>query len=127
VRFDDVTTDWIASSRKAAVEAALRAARLAAAERLLSGPAAGHRLTAVEAVDVLLARDNTDPTYDVLQPYESRWAVLVVRIVLGTDVAGDAVSDARARGTTWATIGEALGGLSPQAVQQRFGKSRGEP
>ena len=124
MRFDDVSDGWLSATHAAASAAALHTARLAAAGELVAGPAAGHPITAEEAVEILLARDITDPRFDILQPYESRWALLVVRGVLGLDVASDAVSDARDRGTTWASIADIMGGVTPQAAQQRFGKKR---
>lgn len=121
--FDDVTDDWLTHTRESATAAALYAARRAAAERLIRGPASGHRLTAEGAVDILMTRDSSDPLYDVLQPYERRWAALVVRALLGISVAeSEAVNDARLRGATWAAIGEVLGGLTAQAAQQRFNR-----
>jgi hypothetical protein len=124
VRFDDVSDDWLLAAQAAASAAALHAARLAAAGALVAGPVAGHPFTAEETVEILLARDIADPRFDIIQPYESRWALLVVRAALGLDVANDAVSDARDRGTTWASIAEIMGGVTPQAAQQRFGKKR---
>lgn len=127
---DDVTGEWLTRARRAAADAALEVARRDAAEQLIAGPViagpgAGQQLTASKAVEILLARDPADPLYGALQPYERRWALLVLQIVIDSVVAHEAVGDARQRDTTWAAIGKALG-VTSQAAQRRYGKKRAD-
>ncbi|WP_227668222.1 hypothetical protein, partial [Klebsiella quasipneumoniae] len=61
---------------------------------------------AQRAVDLLMRRDDQDPLWDTLEPYEQRWALLVIRAVDDVpNLAMTATDDARQRGTTWASIG----------------------
>lgn len=125
VKFDDVDAAWTAEVAADVAEAALRTARLAAAERLVQGPITGRDITAQRAVDLLMRRDDQDPLWDTLEPYEQRWALLVIRAVDDVpNLAMTATDDARQRGTTWASIGQALGGITPQAAQRRLGRAR---
>lgn len=54
-------------------------------------------------------RDKADLDFELLAPYEKRWAALVIRL-LDPAVRPDlAVQDAVKRGVTWAEIADALG------------------
>jgi hypothetical protein len=123
---EDVNDDWLARARRESAGAALTVARRQAAEQLvagpvIAGPGVGQQLTADRAIEILVNRDNKDPMYGALKPYERQWALLVLRIVFDSTVTNEAVSDARRRDTTWAAIGQALG-VTPQAAQRRYGK-----
>ena len=116
--FDELTVDELALAASDAANAGLASARLTAAKRLVAGPAAGVGRPAA-VLDLLMARDESDPRWERIGPFEQRWALLVVRIVAPMDPA-PAIADARRRGATWAGIASALGGVSAQAAQQRF-------
>lgn len=104
---------------RAVVEAGLEAARLVAAKRLLAGPAVGLGKAAA-LVELLMARDTTDDRWERLEPFEQRWALLVVRLMdARVKDPSEAVADARRRGATWAAIAAALG-VTTQAVHGRF-------
>jgi len=117
--FDDLSVDELALASGEAAAAGLAAARLAAAVRLARGPASGVGRPA-GLVRLLMARDEAGEHWELLAPFEQRWALLVVRIVAPVMDPAPAVGDARRRGATWAAIGAALGGVTAQAAQQRF-------
>ena len=121
--FDELSGDELAVASADAAAAGLDAARLAAAARLAKGPASGVGRPAA-LVKLLMARDEAGDHWELLAPFEQRWALLVVRIVAPVMDPAPAVADARLRGVTWAAVGAALGGVSAQAAQQRFA-SRG--
>jgi hypothetical protein len=116
--FDDMTDDELAQASRTAAEAGLAAARLVAATRLTDGPGKGiGRPPAV--VKMMMARDQTDARWERLGPYEHQWALLVIRIVAPVMDPVSAVADARRRGSSWATIGTALG-VAAQSAHTRF-------
>ncbi|OHT95585.1 hypothetical protein BKG71_23135 [Mycobacteroides chelonae] len=117
--FDELAGDELLESSLVVVEAGLAAARLAAADRLLAGPAQGLG-TAAALADLLMARDAADPRWERLEPFERRWSLLVLRLMdARVKDPSEAVADARRRGATWASIASALG-VSTQAVHGRF-------
>lgn len=117
--FDELTSDELAAAAADAATAGVEAARLTAAARLAKGPAAGIGRPAA-LVKLLMARDETDPQWERLEPFELRWALLVVRI-LGSVMSDPItpVSDARRRGASWAAVGSALG-VTAQTAHGRF-------
>src|SRR5271166_4990013 len=117
--FDELTSDELALAAADAATAGLASARLTAAKRLVAGPATGVGRPAA-VVDLLMARDESDPRWERIGPFEQRWALLVVRIVAPAMDPAPAIADARRRGATWAAIASVLGGVSAQAAQQRF-------
>jgi hypothetical protein len=117
--FDELSAAELAAATAEAAEAGLAAARLTAAKRLVAGPASGAGRPAA-VVKLLMERDATDPRWERLEPFEQRWSLLVLRIVAAVMDPVGAVADARWRGSTWAAIAVALGGVSAQAAQQRF-------
>lgn len=117
--FDDLAPDELAAASTATADAGLFAARAFAVERLIDGPAAGLGRPAT-LVKLLIDRDEADPRWERLAPFEQRWALLVLRIVAPVMDPVAAVADARLRGATWAAIADALGGVTAQAAQQRF-------
>lgn len=124
VKFDEVDDSWVEKVAAEVAAAALHTARIAAAARLVEGPVAGRPLTPSEVVELLLRRDEQHPLWDTIAPYEQRWALLVIRAVDNvTNLAMASTADARRRGTSWAAIGRALGGITPQAAQRRLGRS----
>ena len=116
--FDELTDDELETASGQAAAAGLYSARLAAAERLVNGPGsgAGKPQTVVEA---LMARDEADPRFERLQPWEERWALLVIKIAAPVMDPVAAIADARRRGLSWAAIGAALG-VSAQSAHTRF-------
>lgn len=117
--FDDLPADELAAASAQTAEAGLAAARLVAAKRLAAGPASGVGRPAA-LVALLMARDQADPRWERLWPYEQAWSLLVLRIAAPVMDPVTAVGDARWRGVTWVGIATALG-TSAQAAQQRFG------
>ena len=117
--FDELTSDELAAATADAATAGLESARLTAAARLAKGPAAGIGRPAV-LVKLLMDRDETDSQWERLDPFELRWALLVVRIV-GSVMADPvvAVADVRRRGGSWAAVGSALG-VTAQTAHGRF-------
>lgn len=97
---------------------ALKTARLAAAKKLVAGPAVGAGRPSAVA-DLLMSRDESDPRWERLEPFERRWALLVVRIAVRVIDPVAAVADARRRGSSWADIASALGVTAP-AAHERF-------
>lgn len=118
--FDELSGDELAAASADASAAGLEAARLTAAGRLAKGPAAGIGRPAA-LVKLLMTRDETDARWERLEPFELRWALLVVRIVAPVMDPAPAVADARRRGATWAAVG-AASGVSAQAAQQRYAR-----
>ncbi|MBS1691188.1 MAG: hypothetical protein JST91_03000 [Actinobacteria bacterium] len=117
--FDDLVGDELMNASRSVVDAGLEAARLVAAKRLLAGPAVGLGKPAA-LVELLMARDTSDDRWERLEPFEQRWALLVVRLMdARVKDPSEAVADARRRGATWATIAAALG-VTAQAVHGRF-------
>ncbi|MEY8019111.1 hypothetical protein [Mycobacterium servetii] len=117
--FDDLTDEEVLASATEAAAAGLDAVRLAAADRLVQGPAAGLGDPAA-VVQLLMTRDVRDPRWERLAPFEQRWAALVVRItaVAGMDPVA-AVADARRRDVSWAALATALG-VTAQSAHRRF-------
>lgn len=66
-----------------------------------------------------MARDDADPRFERLQPWEQRWALLVIKIAAPVMDPVVAIADARRRGLSWAAIGAALG-VSAQSAHTRF-------
>lgn len=116
--FDELTNDELAAAAADAATAGLDAARVTAAARLAKGPAVGIGRPAA-LVKLLMARDETDPQWERLEPFELRWALLVVRIVGSVMDPVVAVGDARRRGASWAAVGSALG-VTAQTAHGRF-------
>lgn len=116
--FDELTGEELSAASADAASAGLEAARLAAAARLAKGPAVGIGRP-VALVKLLMTRDQTGPQWERLEPFELRWALLVVRIVAPVMDPVEAVADARRRGASWAAIGSALGVKAPTA-HERF-------
>lgn len=106
--FDDIAADELAGRRASITAGALDAARLIASDYLArSLPRFG--LSPERITEVLVRRDSADPDFDLLAPFEKRWATLVIRLldpVMRPDLA---VQDAVLRGVTWGEIGNALG------------------
>jgi hypothetical protein len=119
VAFDDLTDGELSEAEVRIAGAALRAARLVAAERLapMLGPAAADPATTVE---ILITRDPDDERFDLLRGFEHRWAVLVVRLLERVTNPAAAIRDARSRGVTVAEIADALG-IAHQTVYARYG------
>ena len=116
--FDELTSDELAAATADAAAAGLDAARLTAAARLAKGPASGIGRPAA-LVKLLMTRDETDPQWERLGPFEQRWSLLVVRIVGSVMDPVSAVGDARRRGASWAAVGAALG-VTAQTAHGRF-------
>lgn len=116
--FDELTSDELAAAAADAAGAGLDAARLTAAARLAKGPVSGAGRPAA-LVKLLMARDETDPKWERLEPFERRWSLLVVRIVGSVMDPVAAVRDARRRGASWASVGAALG-VTVQTAHERF-------
>lgn len=103
--FDDISADELAERRASITAGALNAARSIASEYLAhSQPRFG--LSPERITEVLVRRDSSDPDFDLLAPFEKRWATLVVRLLDPPDLA---VQDAVLRGVSWSEIGNALG------------------
>lgn len=118
VAFDDISTEQLAHASGRVAAAALHAARLAAAERLVAGPASSV-VDAGAAVEILLTRDPEDSRYELLRAFEKAWSVLVIRILAPVADPTEALRDARDRGVTVAAIATALG-ITPQGVYARY-------
>lgn len=117
--FDDLTDDEVQTSAAHAAAAGLDAVRVAAAQRLLDGPAAGLG-DAAHIVQLLMTRDATDTRWERLAPFEQRWATLVVRITAAAAMDPlTAIADARRRDVSWATLAAALG-VTAQSAHRRF-------
>jgi hypothetical protein len=117
--FYDLTSAEFANERDRIAAAALDAARRAATERLIAGPAAGAG-DASAATEVLVSRDTRDSRYELLSAFEKQWALLVLHLVV--EVVTDpspAVRDARDRGATVADIAATLG-ITEQGVYSRY-------
>ncbi|XTP38552.1 hypothetical protein ACORG1_34460 (plasmid) [Mycobacterium sp. TJFP1] len=117
--FDDLSDEALAAASDAVATAALRAARLEAAQRLLAGPGAGAGDDAAGAVEVLIRSDPGDPRYELLHAFEKPWALLVIRILATVCDPAPAIVDARRRGVTVPAIAKTLG-VSHQAVYSRY-------
>ncbi|TXH18589.1 MAG: hypothetical protein E6R06_26420 [Mycobacterium sp.] len=115
----------------AVIEAALNAARLQGARRLLAWFGLDH-LTAEQAVAALMRRDPADPHYRLLGVLERQWVLVVARIAERAARPGPAatdslaVADARDRGVTWAAIAAEFD-ITSQAAHGRYkaGGARG--
>ena len=115
----------------AVTEAALNAARLQGARRLLAWFGLDH-LTAEQAVAALMRRDPADPHYRLLGVLEQQWVLVVARIAERATRPGPAaadslaVADARDRGVTWAAIAAEFD-ITSQAAHGRYkaGGTRG--
>ena len=121
--FDELTGEELSAASADAATAGLESARLTAAARLAKGPVAGIGRPAT-LVKLLMARDQSDPQWERLEPFEQRWALLVVRVVAPVMDPTLAVADARRRGASWAAIGGALGVKAPTA-HERFASRMG--
>lgn len=115
--FDELTGEELTAASADAAAAGLEAARLAAAARLAKGPASGVGRPPM-LVKLLMARDESSEHWELLAPFEQRWALLVVRIVAPVMDPLEAVVDARRRGASWAAVGAALGVKAPTAFQR---------
>lgn len=129
--FDELGDQELAAVREAVGVGALQTARLAAATRLLAGPAASVEGDPPALVELLMRRDTADPRWELVAAFELRWALLVLRLVdtvVTFPIA--AVADARRRGATWPAVADVLG-VSAQAAGSRFravgGGKRGRP
>lgn len=121
VAFDEFDDDALSIARGRIEEAALDAARITAAERLVS-VLGGGSIDPATAVSVLMARDPADDRYDLLKAFEQRWALTVIRLLEPVTSPAAAIRDARSRGVTVAAIAEALG-IAHQTVYARYGKT----
>lgn len=119
VAFDDLSDEALAAASDAVATAALLAARLEAAQRLLAGPGAGAGDDPAGAVEVLIRSDPADPRYELLHAFEKPWALLVIRILATVCDPAPAIEDARRRGVTVPAIAKTLG-VSHQAVYSRY-------
>ncbi|MEX7470520.1 hypothetical protein AB4Z39_12510 [Mycobacterium adipatum] len=117
--FDDLSDEALAAASDAVATAALRAARLEAAQQLLAGPGAGAGDDPAGAVEVLIRSDPGDPRYELLHAFEKPWALLVIRILATVCDPAPAIEDARRRGVTVPAIAKTLG-VSHQAVYSRY-------
>jgi hypothetical protein len=115
--FDDLPTDALVEHQAQISADALANARRIASTYLASGPGLG--LDAERVTDVLIRRDPADPHYERLAPFEERWALLVIRLLLRVIDPALAVADAHIRGASWADIGGALG-VARQTAHNRF-------
>lgn len=118
--FDELTEAEAQEAVQEVAAAGLHAARAIAVKRLLAGPAVGLGKPAA-IIDLLMARDQADPRWERLAPFERQWALLVLRIAAPSLNPLDAVTDARRRGASWANIGAALG-VTTSAAHERFRK-----
>lgn len=116
VPFDELTASDLAACREQVSAAALREARLIAAERLEAGPAAG---TGLDADEILTILSSENPSHELIRAFEARWAVLVVKILAEVADPAPAVEDAYARGVSGPAIGRALG-VSHQTIYSRY-------
>lgn len=118
--FDDVTAAELAKHQATIAAAALDTARAIASDYLARGlPRFG--LSPARITEVLVRRDSADPDFDLLTPFEKRWATLVIRLLHPVAHPDLAVQDAVARGVTWAEIGDALG-VARQTAHRNFAK-----
>lgn len=115
--FDDVAVEELAEHQQNIAAAALRSARVIAANYLASGP--GEGLSPDAILETLIARDGSDPLYERLAPFEKRWALLVIRLLHPITNPRLAVHEALARDATWAEIAAALG-LTKQTAHRHF-------
>ena len=114
--FDELTSDELAAATADAAAAGMNAARLIAAARLAKVGGLGRPAAVVK---LLMDRDETDPKWERLEPFERRWSLLVVRIVAAVMDPTPAIKDARERGASWASVGAALG-VTVQTAHERF-------
>lgn len=120
--FDDIPPDELAAHRRALASGVLDAARAVASDYLSRGlPRLG--LSPDRVSEVLISRDETDPDFDLLAPFEKRWAALVIRLLNSVADPDSAVQDAEARGVTWADIGAALG-ATRQTAHRKFHRKK---
>lgn len=116
--FDDIPPDELAAHRRALASGVLNAARAVASDYLARGlPRLG--LSPDRVTEVLINRDEADADFDLLAPFEKRWAALVVRLLDSVADPDPAVQDAVARGVTWTDIGDALG-VTRQTAHRNF-------
>lgn len=118
VAFDDVPPEELAAYRQSLAGGVLDAARAVASERLARG-LPRLRLSPERITQVLVSRDKANPDFELLAPYEKRWAALVIRLLCSVADPAKAVRDAEARGVTWADIGDALG-VTRQTAHRHF-------
>jgi hypothetical protein len=114
-----LSDEQAAAARADIAEAALDAARLAAARHLLAGLAAGagdaHTVT-----EVLTTRDPTDSRYELLSAIAKPWALLSLQLVAGIlSDPSTAVADARDCGASVTEIASTLGVTEP-AIYKRY-------
>lgn len=115
--FDDVAAEELTEHQRNIAADVLGSARAIAANYLASGP--GEGLSPDRILETLIARDESDPLYERLAPFEKRWALLVIRLLHPIANPRLAVHEALARDATWAEIGAALG-LSRQTAHKHF-------
>jgi hypothetical protein len=123
--FDDLSDTELDDAAADVAAAALKAARLAAAKELVAGPATGAGRPPAVA-DLLMSRNSDDPRWERLEPFEQRWALLVIRIAARVIDPVAAVADARRRGSSWADIASALGVTAPAAHERFASRVRAE-
>lgn len=117
--FYELTADETAVERDRIIGATLTAARLAAAQHLIDGPA-GAAQDAASVAAILSARDRNDPRYERFSYFEKHWALLALSLVAGVLVdPTPAVRDASVRGATVTEIASALG-ITENGVYKRY-------
>lgn len=117
--FDTLTEEELAAERRRICAATIEAAQLAAAGLLVS--ALGADIGSAETVvKVLTNSDHNDHRRELLEAFEKRWSLLVLRLLAGTVARPEAaVLDARQRGATVPEIAAALG-LTTQGIYAKF-------
>lgn len=114
-----LSDEHASAARTEIAEAALNAARLAAAQHLLAGLAAGAG-DARTVTEVLTTRDPMDSRYELLSAIAKPWALLSLQLVAGVvSDPSEAVRDARECGATVAEIAATLGVTEP-AIYKRY-------
>lgn len=115
-----MTPDELVAHKAAVADATLDTARAIASDHLARS-LSPFGFTQTRITKALTQRDSADPDFELLAPYEKRWATLVLRLLDPVAPQHLAVQDALSRGATWAEIGNALG-ISRQAAHRNFHK-----
>jgi hypothetical protein len=121
--FTEPVPESIDNNQLGIADDALTTARRIASTWLSRGPGLG--LSAGQITDALLRRDPDDPNYIRLAPFEKRWALFVLRLLLRVMDPTPAVDDAHVRGASWADIGGVLG-IARATAYNRFSDKMGQ-